>query len=139
MISKHISFEEATHSAKAVANKVSNLPNEEQIEAMQLVAQKLFEPIREWYSKPIKVNSFFRNTETNKLVGGVKTSNHLRGEAIDITGGSRVENKKIYDWCKANFTDFDELIWEYGDASGPDWVHISYRKIGNRKKIITIK
>ena len=139
MISKHISMNEGTHSAKAVANKISNIPNDEQLEAMQLVAEKLFEPIREWYGKPIKVNSFFRNTQTNALVGGVKTSNHLRGEAIDITGGSRVENKKIYDWCKANFTDFDELIWEYGDATGPDWVHISYRKIGNRKKIITIK
>lgn len=130
---------EGTHSAKAVANKISNIPNEAQLQAMQLVAEKLFEPIRDWYGKPIKVNSFFRNAQTNALVGGVKTSNHLRGEAIDITGGSRVENKKIYDWCKANFTDFDELIWEYGDATGPDWVHISYRKIGNRKKIITIK
>ena len=139
MISKHISLNEGTHSAKAVENKISNLPNEAQLEAMQLVAEKLFEPLREWYSKPIKVNSFFRNTDTNKLVKGAKNSNHLRGEAIDITGGSRVENKKIFDWCKENFTDFDELIYEYGDATGPDWVHISYRKTGNRKKVIHIK
>ena len=139
MISKHITIEEATFSAKAVANKISNIPNESQLEAMQLVANNLFEPLREWYGKPIKINSFFRSLEVNKLVKGAKNSNHLRGEAIDITGGSQFENKKLFDWCKANFKDFDELIYEYGSVIGPDWVHISFKKVGNRKKVIYIK
>jgi len=138
-ISKHITINEATFSQKAYDNKVSNTPNEAQFEAMQLVAEKLFEPLREWYGKPIKINSFFRSTEVNKLVKGATNSNHLRGEAIDLTGGSRAENKKIFDWCKSNFKDFDELIFEYGDSTGPDWVHISYKSKGNRKKIIHIK
>ena len=138
-ISKHITINEATFSAKAVTNKISNIPNESQLEAMQLVAEKLFEPLREWYGKPIKINSFFRSPKVNELVKGASNSNHLRGEAIDITAGSRTENKKLFDWCKANFKDFDELIFEYGDASGPDWVHISFKSKGNRKKIIHIK
>ena len=138
-ISKHISIEEATFSQKAHDNKISNIPNQEQLEAMQLVAEKLFEPLRNWYSKPIHINSFYRSPEVNKLVKGAKNSNHLRGEAIDVTGGSRAENKKIFDWCCKNFTDFDEIIFEYGDSTGPDWIHISYKKIGNRKKIIHIK
>jgi zinc D-Ala-D-Ala carboxypeptidase len=134
MISKHISAEEATFSQKAKDNKVDNTPNEAQLKAMELVAEKLFEPLREWYGKPIKINSFFRSPETNKLVKGATNSNHLRGEAIDITGGNKTENKKIFDWCKANFKDFDEIINEYDYT----WVHISYKSKGNRKKVITI-
>jgi hypothetical protein len=138
-ISQHISYEEAIYSQKAVNANIPNVPNEEQLEAMKLVAEKLFEPLRAWYGKPIKINSFFRNPDVNKLVMGAKNSNHLRGEAIDITGGSQVENKKIFDWCKANFKDFDEVIYEYGSVIGPDWVHISFKKVGNRKKVIYVK
>ena len=137
-ISKHISYTESVFSAKAKSAQIPNVPNETQLEAMQLVATKLFEPLREWYGKPIKINSFFRNPEVNKLVGGAKNSNHMRGEAIDISAGSQVENKKLFDWCKVNFKDFDELIWEYGSAVGPDWVHISFKRLGNRKRIIYI-
>lgn len=137
-ISKHITLNEAIFSAKGAAAKVPNAPNEAQLQAMQLVATKLFEPLREWYGKPIRINSFFRSLEVNRLAKGAKNSNHLRGEAIDITAGSKVENKKMFDWCKANFTDFDELIYEYGDATGPDWLHISFKKVGNRKRIIYI-
>lgn len=137
-ISKHISYTESVFSAKAKSAQIPNVPNETQLEAMQLVAEKLFEPLREWYGKPITINSFFRNPTVNKLVGGAKNSNHMRGEAIDISAGSQVENKKLFDWCKANFKDFDELIWEYGSAAGPDWVHISFKRLGNRKRIIYI-
>lgn len=138
-ISKHISYTESVFSAKAKSAQIPNVPNETQLEAMQLVAEKLFEPLREWYGKPITINSFFRNPTVNKLVGGAKNSNHMRGEAIDISAGSQVENKKLFDWCKSNFTEFNELIWEYGSAVGPDWVHISFKRVGNRKKIICIQ
>jgi hypothetical protein len=135
MISKHITIDEATFSAKAVANKISNVPNESQLEAMQLVAEKLFEPLREWYGKPIKINSFFRSLEVNKLVkGSSKSSQHCKGEAIDISAGSKAENKKLFDYvCKK--LDFDQCINEYDFT----WVHISYKPKGNRKQILVIK
>lgn len=135
MISKHITIEEATFSAKAVANKISNVPNESQLEAMQLVAEKLFEPLREWYGKPIKINSFFRSLEVNKLVkGSSKSSQHCKGEAIDISAGSKTENKKLFDYVCKNL-DFDQVINEYDFT----WVHISYKPKGNRKQILIIK
>jgi zinc D-Ala-D-Ala carboxypeptidase len=134
MISKHITIEEATYSAKAVANKISNVPNESQLEAMQLVAEKLFEPLRVWYGKPIKINSFFRNLEVNKLVGGSATSQHCKGEAIDISAGSKTENKKLFDYVCKNLH-FDQCINEYNFT----WVHISYKPKGNRKQILVIK
>jgi uncharacterized protein YcbK (DUF882 family) len=134
MISKHITIDEATFSAKAVANKISNIPNESQLEAMQLVAEKLFEPLREWYNKPIKINSFFRNIEVNKLVGGAASSQHCKGEAIDISAGSKSENKKLFDYVCKNL-DFDQCINEYNFT----WIHISYKPKGNRKQILVIK
>jgi uncharacterized protein YcbK (DUF882 family) len=134
MISKHITIEEATFSAKAVSNKISNVPNEAQLKAMQLVAEKLFEPLRVWYGKPIKINSFFRNNQVNKLVGGSATSQHCKGEAIDISAGSKEENKKLFDYVCKNL-DFDQVINEYNFT----WVHISYKSKGNRKQILVIK
>lgn len=134
MISKHITYSEATHSEKAVKNKVSNVPNEAQLEAMQHVAINLFEPLREWYAKPIKINSFFRSLEVNKLVGGAATSQHCKGEAIDISAGSKAENKKLFDYVCKNLN-FDQVILEFGGQ----WVHISLKKNNNRKQILHIK
>ncbi len=133
-ISEHISFDEATNSPTAIRLKIVNEPNESQLESMKVVANMLFEPLREWYGKPIKINSFFRCEALNTAVGGSKTSQHCKGEAIDISAGSKEENKKLFDHIKANFV-FDQLINEY-DYS---WVHISYKVGMNRNQTLTIK
>ena len=138
LISKHITFEEATNSDTAVRNGINNTPDTATLERMKLVAGKCFEPLREWYGKPIRINSFYRSQILNVKVGGSSSSQHCKGEAIDLSAGSRAENKKLFDWCKANL-EVDQLICEYGDNTGPDWVHISYKKSGNRKQILTIK
>jgi hypothetical protein len=133
MISKHISLEEATKSPTAIRNGIKNIPNEEQLNNMKIVAEACFEPLRVWYGKPIKVNSFFRNDELNKLVKGSKTSEHVKGKAIDMDAGSKEENKKIFDWCKANLK-FNQLINEY-DYS---WVHISFDLGHNKNQTLVI-
>ena len=133
-ISKHISFTEATHSPTAVKLGINNNPDKAQLEAMQLVAEKCFEPLRTWYNKPIKINSFFRSDLLNRAVKGSLTSQHKKGEAIDLDAGSKEENKKLFDWIKANL-DFDQVINEYNYS----WVHVSYSKIKNRKQILIIK
>ena len=133
-ISKHITFAEATHSPTAVKLGINNNPNEEQLKAMKLVAEKCFEPLRTWYNKPIKVNSFFRSDLLNRAVKGSLTSQHKKGEAIDLDAGSKEENKKLFDWIKANL-DFDQVINEYNYS----WVHVSYSKKKNRKQILIIK
>lgn len=137
-ISKHISFQEATHSDTAVRNAINNTPDAATIEKMKLVAEKCFEPLREWYGKPIRINSFFRSQILNVKVGGSSNSQHCKGEAMDLSAGSRPENKKLYDWCKDNL-EFDQLIYEYGDESGPDWVHVSFKAKGNRKQTLRIR
>jgi zinc D-Ala-D-Ala carboxypeptidase len=133
-ISQHITLKEATFSQTAENLKINNTPGQKELEAMVLVAEKCFEPLRAWYGKPIRINSFYRNSALNKAVKGSATSQHLKGEAIDIDAGSSVENKKLFEWCRDNLT-FDQLINEYNYS----WVHISYNKTKNRKQILIIK
>jgi zinc D-Ala-D-Ala carboxypeptidase len=134
MISKHITLQEATESATALRMGINNVPNEVELEAMKYVSENLFEPIREWYNKPIKINSFYRCLALNKAVNGSKTSGHVLGNSIDISGGNKVENKKIFDFIKLSGLNFDQVINEYDFT----WVHISLKKDKNRKQILAI-
>jgi hypothetical protein len=135
MISKHITIEEATQSPTALRMGIKNVPNAEELEAMKYVAENLFEPIREWYDKPIKINSFFRCVALNKAVIGSLTSGHVLGNSIDISGGNKIENKKIFDFIKTSGLNYDQVINEYDYT----WIHISLKKTGNRKQILVIK
>lgn len=136
-ISQHISFDEATLSATARRHGIDNTPDEVTLINMKIVAERCFEPLRRWYGLPLRVNSFYRSKELNALVGGSPTSQHCKGEAIDISAGSRSENKRIYEWAKANLI-FDQLIYEYGDDTGPDWIHISFKVGNNRNQTLRI-
>ena len=126
MISKHISYKEGTHSVTAIRIGVNNTPNDEQLNNMELVAEKVFEPLREWVGGPIKINSFFRCPDLNKAIGGSSKSQHCHGQAMDIDDNyGRATNAEMYHWIKENL-DFDQMIWEFGDDDNPNWVHVSY-------------
>ena len=137
MISEHISYKEATHSATALRRNLDNTPNDEQLKCMEEVAENLFEPLRKWVGGPIKVNSFFRGKPVNTAIGGSRTSQHMKGQAIDIddTFGYKT-NAEMYHYIKDNL-DFDQMIWEFGDDDNPNWVHVSYvSPEENRKKCL---
>jgi len=133
-ISKHITYNEATISPTSLRFGIENTPTDALLFKMRLVADACFEPLREWYGKPIKINSFFRCTLLNDKVGGAKNSQHAKGEAIDMSAGSKEENKKLFDWCKANLV-YDQLINEYNFS----WVHISFSQGNNRNQTLAIK
>ena len=84
MISEHISYKEGTNSTTAIRRGINNIPNDEQLTNMELVAEKVFEPLREWVGGPIKVNSFFRGLKLNTAIGGARKSQHMKGQAMDI-------------------------------------------------------
>jgi hypothetical protein len=125
-ISDHITYAEAIHSQTAKRKGIDNTPNPNQIEAMKLLAEKVFEPLRKWVGGPIKVNSFFRSPELNTAIGGSKTSQHCKGQAIDIDDvyGYKT-NSEMYHWIKENLS-FDQMIWEFGTDTQPNWIHVSY-------------
>ena len=58
-ISDHITYAEAIHSNTAKRKSIDNTPSQIQVDAMKLLAEKVFEPLRKWVGGPIKVNSFF--------------------------------------------------------------------------------
>ena len=126
MISKHISDREGVYSITATRRGLDNTPNGEQLANMKLLAEKVFEPLREWVGGPIRINSFFRCKALNKAIGGSTTSQHCKGQAMDIDdGGCKKTNAEMYEWIKENL-DFDQMIWEFGDNKNPNWVHVSY-------------
>lgn len=136
-LSKYISLSEAIKSETAIRKGIDNTPNEEQIEAMRYVAINLFDPVREHLGGPLYPSSFFRCEKLNKAIGGSPTSQHKKGEAIDMDAdhfgiGS---NKKVFDFIKSTLV-FDQLIWEFGDTNNPAWVHASLKKDGNRREVL---
>jgi len=135
-ISKHISYKEAVGSNYAKQKGIKNKPNEEQVENMKLLAEKVFEPLREWVDAPIKVNSMFRSLELNTALKGSKTSSHMNGEAMDITSMGGKSNLEMFHWIKDNLC-FDQLIWEFGKE--PKWLHVSYNKDNNRQQVLVTK
>ena len=125
-ISDHITYAEAIHSNTAKRKQIDNTPNEKQIEAMKLLAAKIFEPLRKYVGGPIKVNSFFRSVALNEAIGGVASSQHCKGQAIDIDDVyGRKTNAEMYHWIKENL-DFDQMICEFWTDTQPNWVHISF-------------
>lgn len=133
-ISEHITFEEATRSQTAIRKGIVNIPNEHEIKNMEIVAKACFEPLREWYGKPLKISSFYRNDELNRAINGSKSSQHVQGKAIDIDTGSREENEKLFEYAKHNLK-YDQLINEYNFS----WVHISFDLGYNRNQVLIIK
>jgi len=118
---KYFTIEELTRSATATTRGLDNTPTPEIKANLERLVDKVLDPLREKYGKPITVNSGYRCPELNKAVGGSKTSDHVKGFAADLTGGSKQENEKIFNIIRDNFA-WTQLINER-DFS---WVHVSY-------------
>jgi zinc D-Ala-D-Ala carboxypeptidase len=135
-ISEHLSLAEVTRSETAKRKGISNNPTAEHLENFKVLAENVFEKIRVHFGVPIHVSSAYRSRELNHAIGGSQTSQHSKGEAIDIDmdgSGDGVTNADIYNFIKDNL-EYDQLIWEFGTDKNPDWVHVSYSKGKNRKQ-----
>jgi hypothetical protein len=135
-LSEHLDLSEVTRSESAKRNGISNMPTEQHIANFKLLAENVFEPIRNNFRCPIHISSGYRSIELNRAIKGSLTSQHCQGEAIDIdmdgsTNG--VTNKMVFDYIKDNL-EFDQLIWEFGTSQNPDWVHVSYESTGKQRK-----
>jgi zinc D-Ala-D-Ala carboxypeptidase len=137
-ISKHLSLAEVSRSETAKRRGINNTPSGEHLENFKKLAENIFEPIREHFGVPIHISSGYRSKELNSAIGGSATSQHCSGEAIDIDmdgSASGVTNAQVFNFIKDNLQ-FDQLIWEFGSNSNPDWVHVSYETTGKQRKQI---
>ena len=137
MISRNISYKEATHSTTAKRLGIDNTPNAEQMSNMRYVAENVFQPIREHFGVPIYISSFFRSEALNRAIQGSSSSTHIKGEAMDLDADvfGRINNAQIFNYIKDHL-EFDQLIWEFGTDENPAWVHVSLSKRNNRKQIL---
>jgi hypothetical protein len=135
-ISANLNLAEITRSDTAKRHGIDNTPTAEHLENFKLLADKVFEPIREHFKTPIFISSGYRSKALNDFIKGSLSSQHCKGQAIDIDmdgSNGEVTNRMVFDYIK-NKLDFDQLIWEFGTDFNPDWVHVSYVKSGNRKQ-----
>lgn len=125
-ISEHVSYTEGVYSITAKRLGLKNEPTKEHLSNMELLSEKVFEPLRKHVNGPVKINSFYRGPDLNKAIGGSSKSQHCNGQAIDIDDTyGYMSNADMYKYIKNNLS-FDQMIWEFGNNKNPDWIHVSY-------------
>jgi zinc D-Ala-D-Ala carboxypeptidase len=129
-LSKHVTKAEFQNSDTATRHGINNEMSPSQILSAKLLCENVFEPLRLYLNIPIKISSGFRSAQLNKMIKGSLTSQHTKGEAMDI----KIDAKGFY-FIKDKL-EFDQLIWEFGNDEQPSWVHVSYKKSGNRKQVL---
>lgn len=133
-LSKHLSLAELIRSESAKRLGISNMPTAQHLENFKKLAENVFEPVRNHFKIPIHISSGYRSQALNAAIGGSLSSQHCKGEALDLDmDGTSITNKQVFDYIKDNLN-FDQLIWEFGSASNPDWVHVSYSASGKQRK-----
>ena len=140
-LSANFSMQEFTRSDTAKRRGIDNNPSLEHAEAALELFEHIVQPIREHFGTSIFLSSGYRSHALNKAIGGSQTSQHSKGEAVDIDmdGRKGPENEDVFHYIRKNLP-FDQLIWEFGDSKRPDWVHVSYKKGGpQRGQILAAK
>lgn len=135
---KYFSYKEFQRSATAERLKIDNrIPEAAQANITALV-DNVLDPLRQAWGKPLTVTSGYRCPALNKAVGGSRTSQHMTGQAADISTGNIVDNARLFHLIIDSKLPFDQLIFEKGDINiGPAWVHVSYRVDDkNRRQIL---
>ena len=125
--SPHFSFAELTATSSGLANE----PGENERAALVRLANTLLEPIREMVG-PIKINSGYRSPAVNAAVGGVSSSQHLKGEAADMSP-VQVSPAVLFDLVESSSLPYDQLILEFG------WVHVSCAPEGKQPRRKALK
>ena len=135
-LSEHFELAEFIISSTAKRAGISNMPTDAHLENIKLLCEKVLEPIRVHFARPIILSSGYRSAALNRAVGGSSSSQHCSGEAADIDmDGTNITNTQIFNYIKDNL-EFDQLIWEFGTDTNPDWVHVSYESNGRQRKQI---
>lgn len=132
-LSKNFALSEITHSNTAKRLGIDNEPTETHLQNMQHLVDNLLQPLRDAVG-PIRVSSGYRNPALNRAIGGSRSSQHCKGEALDIQfwQNGKMMNELIYEWILDSGIEFDQMINEFDFA----WIHISLKTKDNRKQVL---
>ena len=140
-LTRNFTYEELCNSNVAERRGINNRPGTEEeekrvIENLKALCMEVLQPLRDFLGKPVVISSGYRCAELNKAVGGVRNSQHMKGEAADIHVENTEHLLKIMHFIMDE-TDFDQVIWERNRA-GTQWVHVSYKREGvNRHQVMS--
>lgn len=134
---KYFTIKEMTKSTTAIKRGIPNKPSKEVEASLTALVEKILDPLREAYGKPIIVTSGYRCEKLNKIVGSKPSSQHVKGEAADIktVADTPEENKKLFDLIVKLKLPFDQLINEHNY----DWVHVSFGARHRRQKLKAVR
>jgi hypothetical protein len=136
-LSNSFNLIEFTSSETASRRGIDNTPSIAVIENLRLLCENVLQPLRDKYGKSINITSGYRSPKLNKAIGGSSTSQHCYGQAADI----QVDKKdylKVWEILKT--LPFDQIIFEFGTESAPDWIHVSFVQGKNRgQKLKAVK
>ena len=135
---KYFTISDMLRSDTAIKQKIWNGANLEVEENLRFLIEQVLDPLQEKYKKPIHVTSGYRCPYLNRILGGSINSQHMSGEAADITTGNPDENFKLGQMIEA-LGKFDQLIYEDCDKGKPKWIHVSCRRHGLNRKMILYK
>lgn len=128
---KYFTIDELCKSSTAAQRGIDNTPTAEARKNLTELVERVLDPLREKWGAPITVTSGYRCPKLNAAVGGAKTSQHLLGQAADLSTGSKAKNKDLFNLLRASGLPFDQLI----DEKGYQWVHVSYGP-RNRREVL---
>ena len=136
-LSTNFTLAEFTKSQTAIRKGIDNTPKGEHLINAQSLAINVLQKVRDHFGVTV-INSGYRSKELNDEIGGSRTSQHMKGEAVDIEVPG-VSNPELAEWILDNL-DFDQLILEFYDpkVAGSGWVHVSFKaNRQNRKSVLT--
>ena len=137
-LSKHFTLKEMTKSMTATRKNIDNTPGSGEIKSLGDLCYEILEPLRAHFDKPVTITSGYRSEALCEAIGSKKTSQHAKGQAVDLEIFG-VPNIQVAYWLENN-VDFDQCILEYfkPDDGAAGWIHVSYDEKGsNRKQILT--
>jgi hypothetical protein len=139
IISRWASFQDTIKNATAIRLGIDNTPEPDTIRAMKITCMTIYDPLCDYFGRSIPITSFYRSITLNRQIGGSATSQHCKGEAIDLDADGvpdrRITNVAVFNFIRTRL-DFDQLIWEFGTEAKPDWVHVSYAAGKNRHQVL---
>lgn len=142
-LSKYLTKDKAISSSTAQQNNIPNEPNDQQLNNLISLGLNIYDKICDHFGVTVHINSAFRSVALNTAVGGSRTSQHTKGQALDLDISKSIQNKtnkELFEYIVKNL-DYDQVIWEYGDDTQPEWVHVSYdsTKQLQRKDIVRVR
>lgn len=135
----YFTIDELCYSQTALRRNIRNRPDADTAIALRQLIDECLTPLRQKFGRAIIVTSGYRCKELNDIIGGARNSQHIAGEAADIVAVSYdMKDNARLGWLAVNMGHFDQIIFENCNVAMTEcrWVHISYRRAGNRHQVL---